>query len=46
MKAGVLTLEGYWDTYNGRFERERATGSAADAEQIGIGLARYMRDGL
>ena len=46
VKDGVLTLEGYCDTYNGRFERERATGSAADAEQIGIGLARYMRDGM
>lgn len=46
VKNGVLTLMGYCDTYNGRFERESATGSAADAEQIGVGLARYMRDGL
>lgn len=46
LSDGVLTLEGYCDTYNGRFERESATGRAADAEQIGIGLARYMRDGL
>ena len=46
LQDGVLTLQGYCDTYNGRFERECATGSAADAEQIGIGLARYMRDGL
>ncbi len=46
VKDKVLTLWGYCDTYNGRFERESATGSAADAEQIGIGLARYMRDGL
>lgn len=46
VQDGVLTLEGYCDTYRGTFERERATGSAQQAEQIGIGLARYMRDGL
>ena len=46
VKDGVLTLRGFCDTYNGRYERESATGSTDDAEQIGIGLARYMRDGL
>lgn len=46
VEGGTLCLEGYCDTYNGRFERERATGRAEQAEQIGVGLARYMRDGL
>lgn len=41
-----LILEGYCDTYDGSFARERASGSRTQAAQTGIGLARYMRDGL
>jgi hydroxymethylbilane synthase len=41
-----LLLCGYADTYDGSFAKERASGSIDRAEQIGIGLARYMRDGL
>lgn len=43
---GTLSLEGYCEMYDGRFGRERMTGSAEQADRIGIGLARYMRDGL
>lgn len=41
-----LILEGYCDTYDGSYARERASGSRTQAQQTGIGLARYMRDGL
>ena len=33
-------------TYDGSFAYESASGSRHQAEQTGIGLARYMRDGL
>ena len=41
-----LILYGFCDTYDGSFARESASGSRKQAEQTGIGLARYMRDGL
>lgn len=41
-----LLLYGFADTYDGSFARESASGSIMHAEQIGVGLARYMRDGL
>lgn len=41
-----LILYGFCDTYDGSFACERASGSRQQAEQTGIGLARYMRDGL
>ena len=41
-----LILYGFCDTYDGSFARESASGSRGQAEQTGIGLARYMRDGL
>ena len=41
-----LILYGFCDTYDGSFARESASGSRNQAEQTGIGLARYMRDGL
>jgi hydroxymethylbilane synthase len=41
-----LLLWGFADTYDGSFASERASGTIFQAEQIGIGLARYMRDGL
>ena len=41
-----LILWGFCDTYNGSFAYESASGSRHQAEQTGIGLARYMRDGL
>lgn len=41
-----LILYGFCDTYDGSFARESASGSRSQAVQTGIGLARYMRDGL
>lgn len=41
-----LILYGFCDTYDGSFVRESASGSRRQAAQTGIGLARYMRDGL
>ena len=41
-----LILRGFCDTYDGSFAYESASGSRHQAEQTGIGLARYMRDGL
>lgn len=41
-----LILHGFCDTYDGSYSYERASGSRHQAEQTGIGLARYMRDGL
>ena len=41
-----LILHGFCDTYDGSFAYESASGSRHQAEQTGIGLARYMRDGL
>ena len=41
-----LILHGFCDTYDGSFAYERASGSRHQAAQTGIGLARYMRDGL
>ena len=41
-----LILYGFCDIYDGSFARESASGSRNQAEQTGIGLARYMRDGL
>lgn len=41
-----LILYGFCDTYDGSYACERASGSRHQAEQTGIGLARYMRDGL
>lgn len=41
-----LILFGFCDTYDGSYACERASGSRHQAEQTGIGLARYMRDGL
>lgn len=41
-----LILYGFCDTYDGSYAYERASGSRHQAEQTGIGLARYMRDGL
>lgn len=41
-----LILYGFCDTYDGSFARESASGSRTQAAQTGIGLARYMRDGL
>lgn len=41
-----LILYGFCDTYDGSFARESASGSRTLAAQTGIGLARYMRDGL
>ncbi|MDD7641200.1 MAG: hydroxymethylbilane synthase [bacterium] len=41
-----LILYGFCDTYDGSYTCERASGSRHQAEQTGIGLARYMRDGL
>lgn len=41
-----LILYGFCDTYDGSFAYESASGSRNQAEQTGIGLARYMRDGL
>lgn len=41
-----LVLHGYCDIYDGSFGYERASGSRHQAGQIGVGLARYMRDGL
>lgn len=41
-----LILHGFADTYDGSYGYERASGSRHQAEQTGIGLARYMRDGL
>lgn len=41
-----LILYGFCDAYDGSFARESASGSRSQAEQTGIGLARYMRDGL
>ena len=41
-----LILYGFCDTYDGSYICERASGSRHQAEQTGIGLARYMRDGL
>lgn len=46
VKGQQLILEGYCDTYDGSYARERASGSRTQAKQTGIGLARYMRDGL
>lgn len=41
-----LILYGFCDTYDGSYAYESASGSRHQAEQTGIGLARYMRDGL
>ena len=41
-----LILHGFCDTYDGSYAYESASGSRHQAEQTGIGLARYMRDGL
>lgn len=41
-----LILHGFCDTYDGSYACERASGSRHQAEKTGIGLARYMRDGL
>ena len=41
-----LILYGFCDIYDGSFACESASGSRNQAEQTGIGLARYMRDGL
>jgi hydroxymethylbilane synthase len=41
-----LLLYGFADTYDGSFAVESASGNVNQAEQTGIGLARYMRDGL
>ena len=41
-----LILYGFCDTYDGSYARESASGSRYQAAQTGIGLARYMRDGL
>lgn len=41
-----LILCGFCDTYDGSYARESASGSRSQATQTGIGLARYMRDGL
>ncbi len=41
-----LILRGFCDSYDGSFVYESASGSRHQAEQTGIGLARYMRDGL
>ena len=41
-----LILYGFCDMYDGNYGYERASGSRHQAEQTGIGLARYMRDGL
>lgn len=41
-----LTLHGFCETYGGGFGYGRASGSRLQAEKTGVGLARYMRDGL
>ena len=46
VKGEQLLLHGFCDTYDGSYGYERASGSRYQAVQTGIGLARYMRDGL
>lgn len=46
VKGEQLLLYGFCDTYDGSYGYERASGSRHQAVQTGIGLARYMRDGL
>lgn len=46
VKGEQLLLYGFCDTYDGSYRYERASGSRHQAVQTGIGLARYMRDGL
>lgn len=46
VKGEQLVLHGFCDTYDGSYAYESASGSRHQPEQMGIGLARYMRDGL
>ncbi|MDD6037772.1 MAG: hydroxymethylbilane synthase [bacterium] len=41
-----MKLYGFCDSYDGSFQMECASGPSEKAEQTGIGLARYMRDGM